>query len=66
MYRIYEGFITYGGMSTKEIESIAVGMYEIVDLNIAGSGAEFIRFFANRLIEYGVPVVTSRGIRLSY
>ena len=58
---VYEGFITYGGMSTKEIESIAVGMYEMVDLNIAGSGAEFIRFFANRLIEYGVPVVTPPG-----
>jgi tryptophanase len=27
---VYEGFITYGGMSTKEIESIAVGMYEMV------------------------------------
>ncbi len=58
---VYEGFITYGGMSTKEIEAIAVGMREMVDLDIAGSGAEFIKFFVNRLEELGVPVVTPPG-----
>ncbi|MHC1770904.1 MAG: tryptophanase [Flexilinea sp.] len=58
---VYEGFITYGGMSTKEIESIAVGMREMVELNIAGSGAEFIKYFVNRLCEFGVPVVTPPG-----
>lgn len=58
---VYEGFITYGGMSTKEIESMAVGMREMVDLNVAGSGAEMIRFLARKLHELGVPVVTPAG-----
>lgn len=58
---VFEGFITYGGMSTKEIESMAVGMREMVDLNVAGSGAEMINFFVNRLTELGVPVVTPAG-----
>lgn len=58
---VYEGFITYGGMSTKEIESMSVGMREMVDLNVAGSGAEMIRFFVSRLEELGVPVVTPAG-----
>lgn len=58
---VYEGFITYGGMSTKEIESMSVGMREMVDLNVAGSGAEMIRFFVSRLKELGVPVVTPAG-----
>ncbi len=58
---VFEGFITYGGMSTKEIEAIAVGMREMVDPDIAGSGAEFIKYFVNRLADFGVPVVTPPG-----
>lgn len=58
---VFEGFITYGGMSTKEIEAMAVGLREMVDFNVAGSGAEMINFFTNRLISLGVPVVTPPG-----
>lgn len=58
---VYEGFLTYGGMSTKEIEAMAVGIREMTDLNVAGSSAEFVKFFCERLIEYKVPVVTPPG-----
>ena len=58
---VYEGFYTYGGMSSKEIEAMAVGMREMTDLEIAGSSADAIKFFAGRLIEKGVPVVTPPG-----
>lgn len=58
---VFEGFITYGGMSTKEIESMAVGMREMVDVNVAGSGAEMINFFVHKLESLGVPVVTPPG-----
>jgi tyrosine phenol-lyase len=58
---VYEGFATYGGMSTKEIEAMAVGLREMTDLDVAGSGAEFVRYFVERLCEEGVPVVTPAG-----
>jgi tryptophanase len=58
---VYEGFYTYGGMSSKEIEAMAVGMREMTELEIAGSSADAIKFFAERLIEKGVPVVTPPG-----
>jgi tryptophanase len=58
---VYEGFATYGGMSTKEIEAMAVGFREMTDVNVAGSAPEFIKYFAERLIENGVPVVTPPG-----
>ncbi len=58
---VYEGFFTYGGMSTKEIEAMAVGVREMVDYDVAGSSAEMVKYFANRLIENGVPVVTPPG-----
>jgi tryptophanase len=58
---VYEGFLTYGGMSSKEIEAMAVGLREMTDINVAGSAAEFVRYFAERLIEHKVPVVTPPG-----
>jgi len=58
---VYEGFSTYGGMSTKELEAMAVGLEEMTDPDVAGSSPEFIRYFTERLQEYGVPVVTPPG-----
>ena len=58
---VYEGFLTYGGMSTKEIEAMAVGLREMTDVNVAGSAVEFVKYFAERLIENKVPVVTPPG-----
>jgi tyrosine phenol-lyase len=58
---VYEGFSTYGGMSTKEVEAMAVGLREMTDVNVAGITPEFIQYFVGRLIENGVPAVTPPG-----
>lgn len=58
---VYEGFSTYGGMSTKEIEAMAVGLDEMTQTEVAGSSPEFIQYLAERLQQHGVPVVTPPG-----
>jgi tyrosine phenol-lyase len=58
---VYEGFLTYGGMSTHEIEAMAVGLREMTEIDVAGSAAEFVKYFAERLIENKIPVVTPPG-----
>jgi tyrosine phenol-lyase len=58
---VYEGFATYGGMSTKEVEAMAVGLREMTDPAVASSAADFIKYFVDRLLEVGVPVVTPAG-----
>ncbi|MDI6802985.1 MAG: tryptophanase [Bacteroidota bacterium] len=58
---VYEGFLTYGGMSTKEIEAMAVGLREMTELNVAGSAAEFVKYFVEKLVESKLPVVTPAG-----
>src|ERR1017187_3175284 len=58
---VYEGFFTYGGMSSKEIEAMAVGMREMCDLDVAGASADAIKYFVGLLEEKGVPVVTPAG-----
>jgi tryptophanase len=58
---VYEGFATYGGMSSKEIEAMAVGLREMTDLDAASSSADFVKYFVERLEANGVPVVTPAG-----
>jgi len=58
---VYEGFATYGGMSTKEVEAMAVGLREMTAQSVASSSADFIAYFVERLLELGVPVVTPAG-----
>ncbi|MBW6474121.1 MAG: tryptophanase, partial [Anaerolineaceae bacterium] len=53
---VYEGFATYGGMSTKEVEAMAVGMSEMTDQSVASSSVDFIQYFVARLKEDGIPV----------
>jgi tryptophanase len=58
---VYEGFFTYGGMSTKEVEAMAVGLREMVDLDVAGSSAQFVKYFVDRLVDEKIPAVTPPG-----
>lgn len=58
---VYEGFLTYGGMSVKEIEAMAIGLREMVAPEVAGCAVEQVKYFATRLLENGVPVVTPPG-----
>jgi tryptophanase len=58
---VYEGFLTYGGMSMREIGAMAVGMREMVDPSVAGSSVEQIKYFVNKLVKAGIPVVTPPG-----
>jgi tryptophanase len=58
---LYEGFLTYGGMSVREIEAITVGLYETMDFDMIRQGPEFIAYMAEELIKNGVPVVTPPG-----
>ena len=61
MVPLYEGFLTYGGMSIKEMEAMAVGIHETLDEDIISQGPQFIAFMTEKLIERGVPVITPAG-----
>lgn len=58
---MYEGFLTYGGMSVREMEAITVGLDETMDEDIVSQGPMFIEYMCNSLAECGVPVVTPAG-----
>ena len=58
---LYEGFLTYGGMSVREMEAIRVGLDETMDEDVISQGPLFIEYMVNELVKYGVPVVTPAG-----
>ena len=58
---LFEGFITYGGMSSKEIEAMGVGLREMVDLEVASSSADLIKDFVEKMVAAGIPAVTPPG-----
>jgi tryptophanase len=59
---LYEGFLTYGGISVREMEAMAVGLYETLDETMICQSPEYIRYLVNSLAAKGVPVVTPPGV----
>jgi tryptophanase len=58
---LFEGFLTYGGMSVREMEAMAVGIRETLDINVINQTPLFIEALGNALAERGVPTVTPSG-----
>ncbi|MEA4883566.1 MAG: tryptophanase [Clostridia bacterium] len=58
---LFEGFLTYGGMSVREMEAIVVGLDETMDEDVISQGPQFIQFMTDELVKAGVPVVTPAG-----
>ena len=58
---VYEGFFTYGGISVREIEAIAVGLRETLDESMISQSPSFIEYLVDALVKKGIPVVTPAG-----
>ena len=58
---LYEGFVTYGGMSVREIEALAIGMYETTDETVISQSPSFIAYLVTELDKRGIPVITPPG-----
>ena len=58
---MYEGFLTYGGMSVKEMEAMIVGFDESMDMDVISQGPQFIDYCVKQMDAYGIPVITPGG-----
>lgn len=58
---LYEGFLTYGGMSVREMEALTVGLEETMDEEVINQGPQFIGFMVDELVKRGIPVITPAG-----
>jgi len=58
---VFEGYITYGGMSGRDMNALAVGLYEGTDFQYLESRIGQVAYLGKKLTEYGVPVQQPYG-----
>ncbi len=58
---MFEGFLTYGGMSVREMEAMTVGFDESMEMDVISQAPQFIDYAVRRMDEYGIPVITPGG-----
>lgn len=58
---VYEGLHTYGGMAGRDMEAMAIGITESVDLAYMNSRIGQVRYLAELLDQWGIPYVKPVG-----
>lgn len=56
-----EGFVTYGGLSGRDLEALAQGLREMVDDDYIANRVRQVQYLGNQLYEIGVPLVRPVG-----
>jgi tryptophanase len=58
---ITEGFPTYGGLTGRDLEAIAIGLKEVMDEDYLHYRIRSIEYLSNKIAAAGVPVIQPAG-----
>jgi tyrosine phenol-lyase len=63
---VTEGFPTYGGLTGRDLEAVAVGLKEGTDFDYLHNRCRQVKRFGDKLIEAGLPVIQPPGRHAIY
>lgn len=58
---VYEGMPSYGGMTGRDMEALAIGLEESVQFEYIEHRVKQVRYLADRLTDAGVPIIEPAG-----
>ncbi len=61
MVVVYEGLHTYGGMSGRDMEALAIGIEEAVQDDYVRARVGQVRYLGELLVDWGIPIVQPIG-----
>lgn len=58
---MFEGFVTYGGMSGRDMNALCQGLYEATEFDYLDTRIKQVEYLADKLLAYGVPILRPTG-----
>lgn len=58
---MFEGFVTYGGMSGRDMNALCQGLYEATEFDYLDTRIRQVEYLADKLLAHGVPILQPTG-----